>query len=101
MQNAKDLILKNKEVNAFVKEHNVSIDKNLIPLYSYVTKKAMCDKCNGLDECSQAVRGQMATLDINGERVEVAFTPCEYRKKDEELNNFPLSIPTVWALLAR
>ena len=85
MNNTKEFILKNKEVKSFVSENNISIDKNLIPLYSYITKKNQCDKCNGLEECKQAVRGQMPTLDLVDKRVEVAFTTCAYKQQEEEL----------------
>ena len=85
MINTKELVLKNKEISTFVKENNISIDKNLIPLYSYLTKKKKCSSCKGLDECLQELRGQMPVLELNDERVDVAFAPCKYKDEEEEI----------------
>lgn len=85
MTNTKELILKDKEISAFVKENNISVDKNIIPLYSYLTKKKKCASCKGLDECVQELSGQMPVLDVNDNRVDVAFAPCKYKEESVAL----------------
>ena len=85
MTDIKALVLKNKQVNDFIKEHNIDIDKNLIHLYSYVCKIKACQTCQGLENCSQTVSGQMPSLDLNTNRVEVVFTPCKYLEEEQAL----------------
>ena len=85
MADIKELVLKNKEVKDFVKAHNIDVDKNLIHLYSYVCKVKACQVCQGLEECTQTVTGQMPTLDLNISRVEVAFSPCKYLEEEQAL----------------
>ena len=42
LDEAKELILKNKAACSFIKENKINIDENLIPLFSYVTKSSKC-----------------------------------------------------------
>ena len=91
MNNTKELVLKNKEVSSFVKENNISVDDNLIALYSYISKKKRCEKCLGLSECTQELKGQTPLLDINGKRVDVSFVPCEHMKKKSNLKTMSCS----------
>lgn len=95
MNNTKELVLKNKEVSSFVKENNISVDDNLIALYSYISKKKRCEKCLGLIECTQELKGQTPLLDINGKRVDVSFVPCEHMKKEEELKQKKSNLKTM------
>lgn len=84
MENIKELVLKNKEVKNFVSEKNISVDANLIPLYSFITKQKKCLVCKGIDECTQEVRGQMPTLEYDGVKVTVPFMPCHYLQEEKE-----------------
>lgn len=84
MENIKEIVLKNKEVKAFIAENNVSVDSNLIPLYSFVSKQKQCSACKGLEHCTQEVRGQMPTLEFDGSRITVPFTPCHYLVSEKE-----------------
>lgn len=95
MINVKELVLKNKNVKAFVKDNSVDVDNNLIQLYSYVSKIKKCETCEGLALCSQTVKGQMPTLDLSGNRVEVVFTPCHYFQEEEILNKKRSNLKTL------
>lgn len=95
MENVKDLILKNKQVKEFVSQHNISIDANLIPLYSYVAKQKHCSTCKGLDECSQEVRGQTPTLEYDGVKVTVPFVSCQYLENEKEVLKKQSNLKTI------
>ena len=84
MENIKEIVLKNKDVKTFVEQNNISVESNLIPLYSFVAKQKQCSVCNGLENCSQEVRGQKPTLEFDGSRVIVPFTPCKYLQLEKE-----------------
>ena len=94
MDKVKNIILQDSEIVEFLKENELSLDDNLIPLFSYVSKKNKCKSCKGLYECSQAVTGKgPAFLTVSG-KVEISFSECLYQleenKKNEIRNNLQL-----------
>lgn len=95
MENIKEIVLKNKEVKAFITKNNISIDSNLIPLYSYVVKEKQCSVCKGLSECAQEVRGQMPTLEYDGIRITVPFVPCKYLVFEKEEQRKQSNLKTI------
>lgn len=86
MEDIKAIVSQNKEVKEFVKSNNLSIDDNLIPLFSYVSKKKKCDLCKGLFECNQAIKGKGPILVLNNQKIEISFEECSYQKYENEEN---------------
>lgn len=85
MQSAKELILKNKKACSFIKDNNINIDENIIPLFSYVSKIEKCNACKGLSMCTQTLRGKEPTLEKGLDHVEVTYQTCKYLQDEENL----------------
>ena len=95
MEKVKNIVLQDSEVVSFLKENNLSLDDNLIPLFSYVSKKNKCGVCKGLFECSQAVTGKGPILLLNDDKVEISFSECLYQAEENTKNEIKNNLKLV------
>ncbi|WP_033828588.1 primosomal protein DnaI [Bacillus andreraoultii] len=89
-------IMENKDVRAFMMEHqgeitSSMIDRSLGKLYEYISQCRGCDECSSLAQCKNIIPGFEPELVIKNNAIDVHYVPCrlkrlaDERKKQERL----------------
>ncbi|WP_044893438.1 primosomal protein DnaI [Bacillus alveayuensis] len=92
----KQIVLKNPDVQAFLKERGQQIDDKMIhrslgKLYEFVNQSKNCHQCPSLDECKNLIKGYHPSLVIQGKTIDVKYDKCpkkevyDARRKQEAL----------------
>lgn len=84
-----DWVLKHKELESIFSENDISqetIIGSLNQLYQYIEEKENCNRCNGVDSCSNMLKGHYTKLNYTNEQFHTILVKCDYLavKEDED-----------------
>jgi len=85
-------LLSQSEVVAILEKYESEIDMSNLPSFmnaldEFVIGSRKCNDCIGLSYCRQPIRGHFPALAPSVGRLRLDFTPCQYFKSEQHLNN--------------
>jgi len=85
-------LLSQPEVIAILSKYESEIDISKLPSFissldEFVMGTRKCHDCIGLLSCSQPIKGHLPTLEPYLGRLRLGFTPCQYFKSQQHLDN--------------
>ncbi len=86
-------VLNDEHITDLIHEHKLTTDdlmNNDSLLVSYLINKEKCQKCSGLAECRQNVKGYLAEIYYEDDTFKTESTPCSYQQTVEKRKNLKL-----------
>ncbi|UCZ52242.1 primosomal protein DnaI [Bacillus shivajii] len=84
----KKTILQDKRVQAFLHEHpsitSEQTERGMNELFQYKSQWENCDKCPGLEECPNLIKGHQPELQIYHEDLQLTYNACPLKRKEDE-----------------
>lgn len=82
-------ILSHPEIQAFLREHEQEItkemvDRSLMKLHEFMEQSKNCGQCPSLDQCKNFLKGYHPRLVIKGTAIDVEYERCPAKVKYDE-----------------
>ncbi|MBY4604934.1 MULTISPECIES: primosomal protein DnaI [Bacillus] len=86
LEQMKEKVMKDQDVQAFLKENEEMIDQKMIEkslnkLYEYIGQSKKCSYCSEDEDCNNLLEGYHPKLVVNGRSIDIEYYECPVKRK--------------------